>query len=106
MEVGYNIDYFIKKFLAITPKRWAMNSWIYEETACALGHCGMKDSLHYTEESKALLEVAGATKNQDGYRVSTITSKNDNPHLYGYKSAKESIVCFLIKRKFEGDGKS
>lgn len=85
----YNINYFIKKFIAIpTEKWWEGELHNYDGSkSCALGHCtdynriGNQD----TPEMTALLSITA------------IHMFNDNWKRDGYKGPKHAVVCHLIK---------
>lgn len=50
----YGVDYFIKKFSAIPEELWMTGDFTDGTRYCVLGHCGERDDIMVTRESRAL----------------------------------------------------
>lgn len=103
MKTIYNVDYFIKKFEALSDQLWTTGSLTQGTKHCSLGHCGVHFSLidGMTNEAKALVNLFNLLPKQDGFRgtLSPIVINDGNHDLYKQTTPRGRILAALYDIK-------
>lgn len=93
----YDVDYFINKFEAIPEDRWTTRDLVDSQgRCCALGHCGIRESVHMNEEADALNSIIRTT-------FADVTAVNDSD-AYGDDGPKNRILRALRTIKQSASG--
>jgi hypothetical protein len=99
--VGYDVDYFLKKFEAIPEARWTVDVYEKPDTGqfCALGHCGINyNGVSNTPEAQAFRDLVEAysQRHLPRDRCARIASVNDGEDdRYDQPTPRQRILALL-----------
>jgi hypothetical protein len=91
----YDVNYFIKKFKAIPPRKWCAHEFTDGRGRhCALGHCGESGEGDITKEASKLI---GWFNRNGGLSVSKVNDGKDE--FYSQETPKKRILAALREIK-------